>query len=215
MEEKKIIQGKMNLGEMIALLVVKYFNWLVAFLVILVLVSGGWIYIKPQYEYLQEVKTTITEEKEAELAKLQQQFFQLSGLRNVYDNLVATYQTDINKINQLLPDALGQEELMAEMEMLVERNGLLLKSLTIEEIKEAKVLVTPATEIKPEDKADSLPSGLGKARVNLEVMGVTYGGLKNFLATIESNLRLLDIINLDFSPPGETLNLEILAYFKR
>jgi hypothetical protein len=47
----------------------------------------------------------------------------------------------------------------------------------------------------------------------LDITGVNYEGLKQLLAIIESNLRLLDVKKVSFSPEGNTAQLEIVSYY--
>ena len=47
----------------------------------------------------------------------------------------------------------------------------------------------------------------------MEIIGVNYDGLKKLLATIENNLRLMDVNKIDFDPGARTVTLEVALYY--
>ena len=57
-----------------------------------------------------------------------------------------------------------------------------------------------------------LPADIERIRFNLFVVGTNYNSLRSLLITLENNLSLMDIININFNPEGKTTNMIVDAY---
>lgn len=126
---------------------------------------------------------------------------------------------DLDKIDSILPDVLGKDKLLSEMESLILKNGLLLTSLQIEEVKEVKKAISPEGETSAnlpgaaaQEKKNKL-TNVGKIKINVDLAGTNYDNFKKILKAIEDNLRLLDIAKIQFNPDANKTSLEIFAYY--
>jgi len=198
-------------GQKINILLVRYFKWLIAFLVLVVFILGYFFLLKPKYEEIAKLTG------DGQLSK-EQEYLERREYLDKLKNLVAVFQSvkssEIKKIDYILKPKDVPEELFSQVEAIVKKNGLLLKSLKIEsggeESKDSSRKVSRTTEEKTEV---ALPPEIGKTKATLEVLGVDYFGLKSLLVSIENNLRLMDVVNVDFSPEGNSVQLVFYTYY--
>jgi len=98
---------------------------------------------------------------------------------------------ELEKLDQILPDNPEIPELMIQLETMASQNNLILKSINF-------------TESQNEITSQIALAG-------------SYNALKNYLKALENNLRLMDIVNLNFQAPKENsfynFNLTIKSYY--
>ena len=195
----------------INVLLIEYFKWLIAFLVLVVLALGYFFLLKPEYEEV------VQSAKSGQLNK-EQEYLERREYLGKLKNLVAVFQSvkpsEIKKIDYILKPKDVPEELFSQVEAIVKKNGLLLKSLKIEsggeESKDSSQKVSRTTEEKTEV---ALPPEIGKTKATLEVLGVDYFGLKSLLASMENNLMLMDVASVNFAPEGNSVQLVFYTYY--
>jgi len=195
----------------INVLLIEYFKWLIAFLVLVVLALGYFFLLKPEYEEV------VQSAKSGQLNK-EQEYLERREYLGKLKNLVAVFQSvkpsEIKKIDYILKPKDVPEELFSQVEAIVKKNGLLLKSLKIEsggeESKDSSRKVSRTTEEKTEV---ALPPEIGKTKATLEVLGVDYFGLKSLLASMENNLMLMDVASVNFAPEGNSVQLVFYTYY--
>lgn len=149
--------------------------------------------------------------------------------------LVAKYQQfnteDLEKLRNILPDEPDLPTLFVQVEALALAAHLNLNSVGFADLAPSTTTTAPATQGLPEEKtveetkpipvvqAAELPAGIKHLNVNFTVSGGQgYGNLKDFLATIESSLRLLDIQSLSYAPDlggeqEESYQIRALTYY--
>lgn len=153
------------------------------------LVVGGFIVfatlVSPAYQDIQQLRGDLS--AKSELFQTQsQQFTQVQ-------NLIAQYQ-GVTRLQETLSLALPQREEVAEVvnqiNALAQASGILVNSagLDIQPIKK---------ETRP-----VLVRGLGSARLSLKLIG-SYAAFKNFLQSLETNIRLMDLVDLKITPAGK------------
>lgn len=192
-------------------LLIKHFKWLVILFILVELALGYFLLLKPKYE------ATAQSARNSQLGK-EQEYLERREYLEKLKNLVAVFQSvkssEIKKIDYILKKKDVPEELFSQAEAIVKKNGLLLKSLKIEsggeESKDSSRKVSRTTE---EKTGVALPPEIGKTKATLEVLGVDYFGLKSLLVSIENNLRLMDVVNVDFSPEGSSAQLTFYTYY--
>ena len=197
-------------GQKINILLVRYFKWLIAFLVLVVFILGYFFLLKPKYEEIAKLTG------DGQLSK-EQEYLERREYLDKLKNLVAVFQSvkssEIKKIDYILKPKDVPEELFSQVEAIVKKNGLLLKSLKIEsggeESKDSSQKVSRTTEEKTEV---ALPPEIGKTKATLEVLGVDYFGLKSLLASMENNLMLMDVASVNFAPEGNSAQLTFYVY---
>ena len=205
--QSEVTEDKQKI-RMLNIFLLHYFNLIVLFLVILVLAIGFFYLIKPKYKSISwEIKLT-DQVRETEYNSLQQYYTRLKQYKLSYDKI---NEKDIKRIENMTLTSSNYEELFRELETVILKRGLLLTFLEIN----LDVLESSPRKIIPKSqKIDAgLPDGIGKIRISMEIIGVDYKSFKGLLATIENNLRLLDIEELTFSPAEKTVSFEINAYY--
>ena len=195
----------------INVLLIEYFKWLIAFLVLVVFILGYFFLLKPKYEEIAKLTG------DGQLSQ-EQEYLERREYLDKLKNLVAVFQSvkssEIKKIDYILKPKDVPEELFSQVEAIVKKNGLLLKSLKIEsggeESKDSSQKVSRTTEEKTEV---ALPPEIGKTKATLEVLGVDYFGLKSLLASMENNLMLMDVASVNFAPEGNSVQLVFYTYY--
>lgn len=203
----------------LSVFLMQYFNLVTILAVAAVLLLGAFFLLKPKFDKVQLAKNLVSQEERDEYENLKGKFKELEDLKLTYQKIEAERAEDLVRIKTLLPDEPDIEDLFTELQNIAEQNGLMVESLTAELVKEEQSLVEtsgtaagmPASgsEVKPERLKD-----LGKVKVAASIKGVNYRSLKNLIRLLEGNLRLLDIASIDFSPAGQSVSLDLVAYYK-
>jgi hypothetical protein len=207
-KEKKGEQIKKN----ISVFLIRYFRRIVFTLTIIILLIGFFFLVLPKYKQIsREIKLT-SQGKKAEYLERQQYSDLLTKIKAEYQ---AISSDDIDKISVILPNKKEHEELLAQLEAIVSESGLLLVSLHIKEEK-AQDKLTPRRGGKAEKddlSGNNIPEEINKVAIKMEIVGTDYASFKNILKAIENNLRLMDIVDLSFSPAENKTSLEMFAYY--
>lgn len=179
-----------QLKQKIIKIIGRHFIWFSILLGLIILVLGYVFIIVPGQNKLKE--DNIVNSRAGEYLSLKRQLDELNQLSQAYADISAT---EIARIDKFLPAKGEIEELMKQMEVIVNQNGLFLANLSLSE--------------------GSVEKNIGKIQITMSIIGTDYSGLKSLLYTIESNLRLLDVINLNFDPNSKTSTLNLVAYYQK
>lgn len=178
-----------------------YFNIIMVFVVIIVLVISYFIIIKPKYDAtMAAIKINIEQQQKI----YNDQYKKLTSLKTVAELYKKISPTDLKKFEGVLPDNYVKERLFGELEEIITQSGFILDSVTIEKPAEADA----AKEGKP-----LLPTKIGTINLQLSLSAIDYAGFKNLLKLLESNLRLFDVTNVTFSPEGNSATLTLSTYY--
>jgi Tfp pilus assembly protein PilO len=183
----------------------RYFNYLIIFIVLIILLVGFLYLIKPKYTSITRGVEQINKEREELRDDLSNYLNDLNSYKKQYSQVS---DTEKEKINKMLPDNEVAEDLFAHMESLISRRGLILDSMKVGSEKDKR-----GKKTKSAAKSDK--DSLGQINIiNMEVSvsGVDYKGLKDLLNTIENNLRIMDIKEITSSPEENTVTLKIDTY---
>ncbi len=182
--------------------------------IILTIFAGGYIFVVgPKYKEIENKKKEISNNEELEYFKQKRKIKQLNDLINVYKNIS---QADMEKIDLLLPsEEKIHEELFSQIESIILRNGLLLKSLEIDtrESSSKSAKNSDSAKIKGETEEDVLPKDIGRVRINLNILGLDYFKLKDLVRVFENNLRLIDIDEINFQPDNNSAIIGFYTYY--
>lgn len=129
--------------------------------------------------------------KQQELKNLEKQWQSYKELKEEYK----TNQAAFEKLGIALPEEEDIPGLLVQLENLARQSGLQPLSLRLEEGKEAKI------------------PGVSELRIVFSVGGGTYPLFKRFLAAVEENLRLIDVLNVNFSLGATTFTLQMRTYY--
>ena len=190
------VHSQANKGEMIGDVFKKNYRWFLLFAVVIALGGSFFIFIQPKINHLRQSST--------ELNRLKAINTSLKRELSQFDDLISTKNSstsiDVEKINKILPDSIDRNELLVEYYDFIKKNNFLISSLSVAD--------GPADSLRV-----GLPPGIGALKIDLAVNATNYGIFKKLLAVIENNLRLSDIVNINFSPDGETTSVTILVYY--
>ncbi|MEE8131878.1 MAG: type 4a pilus biogenesis protein PilO [Candidatus Paceibacterota bacterium] len=141
-------------------------------------------FIKPAYGDIGE--------KRSELAAQQEVKEQLELAVEQVQKLLAEYQ-DIGLLQETISSILPTEQIVpqaiAQVTGLAENNFLSIQSLTLRQL-----AIKPSIDSK-------LIKGLGTLRFDIRLAG-NYESLKTFLKQLESNIRLMDLVDLKIESVG-------------
>lgn len=180
---------EINLREQIIKIIDSYFKWFAMILAIIIFLIGYFFIILPeQLDLKNRANLNILE---SEYLEFRRELTKLSELGDAYIDIKSE---NIDKIESILPAKPDIEELMRQMEVIVLQNGLFLSSLQISE--------------------GSKDGNIGKVNITISVTGADYEAFKSLLYTIETNLRLLDIEQLNFSPGSKSTTFRLVAYYQ-
>ena len=204
--ERKIFLKKINT------FLIKYFKFLVLFLVLLVLVLGYFFLLGPEYKEIQTLIRNSQEQRQEMFLSKQKKLNRLKDYIKSYEKFSSEEK---EKIDYILPQKYNQEELFSELNYLVEKNNLILKNISVKGGKTQVEFGQTKEDIEKQvqDPILKTPAGVQKYAVDVSILGTNYYSLKNLLYTLENNLKLLDITQLNFSPGSKTVNLTLMTYY--
>ncbi len=150
-------------------------------------------FIKPAYVNIKEMR--------AELAAQETIKNQLKLAVEQIQRLLAEYQ-DVGLLQEttsaILPTGQALPQAMAQLTGLAENNALIAQSFTSQPL-----VIRPSAD-------SQLIQGLGVLRFNAYLVG-SYESFKSFLRQLETNIRLMDLVDLKMSPIGSSEN-NIFSY---
>lgn len=168
-----------------------------------------WSYTDPIYKEANELKVIRTD-YQAKLA-------QANEFRQKYENLAVAYQSfseaDIIRLSRLVPDTVDTVRLVMDVSDIAAKQGLLIKNIKISEpIKDAKENVS-SLPITASPTADLAPGAirLGTAKQDFNSIDLgfsvtgSYERFVAFLQDLEQSLRILDVTEIRFSNPIDSV----------
>lgn len=189
-KKKKAIRNRMLLLNLFS----RYIKIFTSFLVLAIFALGYYYVIVPKYESI------ISEyDLEGLFAKKTQKEGYLTDLRALSRSYGAINQEDIKKLYQILPKEKEIANLFAQLQAIAEKHDLAIYSMGINEAGD--------TVRKEED------SGIKKLSISLDVTARDYFALKEFLNSIELNLRLFDINAVYFSRGATSYTINMFTYY--
>ena len=201
-------------------LLIRYFKWFVVLAVVLVLAVGSLFLIKPKYDQINSLLKS-SQQKQQELLKQKRE--RLDKLQGVIESFEEIPSKQKDKIEEVLPEKKNKEKLFIKIKQLVEKNKLILKSISIQEGKKKeknnREVTTRKSSQKDQDSKKevqvidrSVPEGVEKIEVQVFVFGTNYDSLKRLLNTLEKSLPIIDVTNVNFNPSSNTTNLTLETY---
>ncbi len=177
---------------------IKHFRWIIFAIIIIIFVGGYFIFILPKYNQIVRDVQLQADELEKKYSFRQQYLTQLIHLKVAYKQIS---QENKDKIEAMLPSSPKVEDLISEIETISLKNGLTLTNLSVE----------PAEAIG--EKTGEILNGVANVKITMEIVGTDYYALKNILKTIENNLRLMDIISVNYLVGDKKTSLVLQAYY--
>lgn len=170
--------------------------------------------------YLLLIAPKLSQTESAILANLEQQqniytvsrnkLASLTALNNAYGKIG---RADLAKFDSVLPDRYAREELYGELEEMVARGGWILNSVTVADEDEKEAEVPQEGDALPIVNPGTGNESVGKLQVQVAIGSIDYQGFKNLVRMLETNLRLFDIVGLDFIPAENTASISLATYY--
>lgn len=109
---------------------------------------------------------------------------------------------ELSKLNQAMPVGIGDQDLLVTLEGMTMNNGLLLNSVNINEIKDAKkellALQGEGSAAAGAVLASRTSEKYKKVTLTLDLLG-DYSSFKGFLKACEQNVRVLNVKEIKFT----------------
>lgn len=178
----------------------------------ILIIAGGLLFYFLTIPALNEVKAI-----KVEMLDYNEALKNSKSIQAKRDDLLTAYNAispeDREKLDKLLPSSISSIKFVVEVEDIVRRRGLLLKSIDIVEPKKGTGGDAPLAP--QEEGIAALP--YGTIPVSVTLTG-TYESFLSFLGDISKDLRLVDINNLTFTS-GEKdsyeFNLKATTYYQK
>lgn len=182
------------------------FKLIVFVLILIIILPGYYLLIKPQYlKYKSNLAIFNRLEKELRI-----NLKQLNSNKKIILDYQSINQLDKDKIDYILPNKPDIANLYVNLQAVAQKNNLTLTNLSINPLKTIeKKIIFPKQESKQINKNLNL---IANVEINLELESVSYAKMKKLFYDLETNLRLLDILNFEFSPSDGSLSLFLHAY---
>ncbi len=193
----------------------KYFYYFIILEIIIVIALGYLFLLKPKINIIFADDTRIALEDQKAQEKVIKYNKQIEELKEITAEYSKISETDINKINQILPDEPEERGLFVQIEKIVKANGLLLESIFIDD-SDAKAAQTKTKSrrsgiVEAEKEVDI--SNMKELKIIFTVNEVSYPAFKSLLGSLEKNLRIIDVDTIEYDPKGESAVLLVKSYY--
>ncbi|HBI97087.1 MAG: hypothetical protein US83_C0009G0014 [Candidatus Falkowbacteria bacterium GW2011_GWC2_38_22] len=202
--KNKELQNKLNL------FFHGYFGVIVMIGVFFLLYLGFVYIIKPKNERVTVNSQVMLVDKQSDKRMLAGALEKLIAYRLAYDSIS---QSEKEKISKILPGHEGKDNIFSNMEVFVLRQGLTLESIELN-AKDVSMSNSRQRQSEAGDVAPASAGGIETIGLSLEISGVnSYERFKEFLITLEKNLRLIDVVDISYDQSAGILSLEAVAYY--
>jgi len=167
-------------------------NNIIPVILIGIVITGFFAFIKPTYDQTTVINTRLASYDEA--------LSNAKNLKNERDKLTKIYNSidpkDLEKLRVLLPDNVDNIRLILEIEGIAKPYGMTLKDVKYDAAPDTKSATTNGAQAVKQ-------SGYGTWNLAFSTEA-SYTNFVSFLKDLESNLRIIDIESIDFSPSAVT-----------
>ncbi len=187
------------------------FKFLIILLVLVIIIPGYYLLIKPQYHLYKSNLAQINRlDKELKI-----NLKQLASNSKIVSDYESINKLDKEKIEQILPTAPRAADLYVNLQSIAQQNNLSIETLFVNPAKPTPVKkIIPGKKIEKNDLSSGL-SLVNKINIDFDLQDVSYAKMKKFFRDLETNLRLLDVQTFTFDPENATLSLKLTAYYLR
>lgn len=171
---------------------------LLIFLLITIFAVAAYLLIWPEYGRLVFARAEIVSQKQA----LQDESRIFSDINKLLKNYGEISSGDKEKIEAMLPNEIDEAGLFTLFEFLAKKNKIIVLGVDISEKESTEILKN---------------SGVMEIQASLNLTAGpdaedSYGDFKKFLADLEANLRLMDIVSINYTPETATYAMNLKTY---
>lgn len=190
---------------------IQQFKFLIVVLAVIIILPGYLFLLRPEMSGYNRDKAVIAGKRSG----LEQSVHQLLNYKEVSADYDRISPAEADKVNEILPVGVDKPSLYVNIESIVSDAGLTLENVNITESKSPVQLKakTKAKDLPDKSTPDQIKGELKIATINFSASGVNYSRLKNLLAIIEKNLRLLDVQSLDYNPADGVVTMSLASYY--
>ena len=169
----------------------RFFSLLAGLAILIASIVVYSVLLKPAYEDVNQLRGDLAS-KSALVREQRRVIEKVKELLDQYPSLVGPRQ----RISLALPNEVGYPTLLNQINGLTKAAGLTLQSVSL--------------SLSPFSQTAGLPAGpnapvMGIIQINFDVSG-NYQALKNLLETIETNIRIMDLVSLSINPGSSGAN---------
>jgi len=196
----------------------KYFNFVLLYFTLACLVIGAYYFLNPLYQEIKNKDQVFNKQKQEAIEDLQGYILKLSQYRKLYSEIS---ESDLRKMRNVLAEKNDTEELYVYLTDFAKKKGITLENLSIgggesgdnkSGSQEKKIVKTsPNPDAAAEDAKTK--SSILEIPIQFSIVGLDYARIKKILKEIENDGRFFDVKNIDFSLDGETLDVQMVAYY--
>lgn len=171
---------------------------LLALLLVVIFVVAVYFFVWPEYGVLTDSQNKLAEEKQS-LDEQNQTFLNIKKLLANYGEI-----SDANKgkVEAMIPEVDDEPGLFTLFEAVGQKNKITISAIDISEKEAAPVLANLG--LREVDVALNLTINPASAD--------PYGDFKRFLGDLENNLRLMDVVSVNYTPESSNCILNIRTY---
>lgn len=185
-------------------------------LFVVAIIAVGYFVVWPKYQGTQDTKQILdTKLLDAELRE-----GQLQSIQSLVQEF-AEKKTQLNVLDDAVPTAARIPELLANFDRLSAQSGLQLDSVALSLLPDLDTPLedVPETNFLFTEKFRESTKNLHRLQALVKVRG-SYTGFKTFFATLEQNLRLMDVEGYSIAAPGgagelQEMTLSVNIYYHR
>ena len=203
--KNKEMQNKINL------FLLKYFGFIAALIVVLLLYAGYFYIIKVKQNNIKDNIEVANADKENDKIMLEKRLEKLKEYHLAYEGVS---EAEKKRMSIMVPEGADKDLLFTGIEAFILRQGLILDSVDINE--KSQIADNSRGRNIETSGADIEVSVLATDEVNIDLSISGIGGYEHFkkvLYAFENNLRILDINKLDCNLEDGALNLTVTAYY--
>lgn len=173
------------------------FRNIIPIILIGIAITGFFMFTNPMYTEFVDIKS--------QMASYDEALSNSKMLENERDKLTKIYNSidtsNLEKLQKLLPDGVDNIRLVLEIEKLALPYGMILK-----DVKYATIATNKMKDVAGGLKANASEKDYGTWDLEFSTEG-TYSNFLSFLKDLENNLRIVDVVSIDFSSDtGSGLN---------
>ncbi len=168
-----------------------------------IILGGGWFFfLEPKIEILKIGLTNLKKQKEV----LNSRSNRLEELKKITKDYEKIEEEKIKRIYSILPSEEDLPGIFVQMEALAKESKFILRSIEIRRQKKGEEEV---------EREGGFLKGIDikELRISLKLEKGSYERFKEFLDKVEKNLRILEVVFVNFDPKGASFGVDLKTYY--
>ncbi|OJI07832.1 hypothetical protein BK004_00075 [bacterium CG10_46_32] len=181
----------------------EYYYWVTGVACFVIVVAGYVLALSPKFSQARSVSGIEFQAVHTERQKLEQT---LSYVTKLGSGKTAQSARTIRDVDDFLPLGPATPQILTSLESIARESGAVIDGI--------ELVIPEEDESKKDSDSDIvLPAGVAFVEVTLAISASPYDKLKTLLSNIESNIRLMDVIAVVYSPIGKSYTIILRAYY--